>query len=257
MLAKSVSTYMNLHAQTTAIDILKAILVLLIGWFAINRFCKFVVMLMQRSFKDVGVASFLESLTKFSLRLFLIVVVLQCLGFDVTAILAAIVAPLVAVGMSLKDSVSNLVSGIALVINKPIRVGDYIECDGSKGHVMRIEMMYTFLQTENEDEMVVIPNSKLSSSSIKRVSEFNFKKIDFERQINFVPKTSELYKHFEKEFLLSKDIFQVPVPKIRIRNIEGGKVDLKVSVWCRINEVENVKKQLEIISDKFENKFKK
>lgn len=245
-----------LHAQTIAIDILKAILVLLIGWFAINRFCKFVIMLMQRSFKDLGVASFLESLTKFLLRMLLIVVVLQCLGFDVTAILAAIVAPLVAVGMSLKDSVSNLVSGIALVINKPIRVGDYIECDGSKGYVIRIEMMYTFLQTENEDEMIVIPNSKLSCSSIKRVSEFNFKKIEFERQMNFVPKTSELYKHFEKEFLLSKDIFQVPAPKIGIRNIEGGKVDLKLSVWCRINEVENVKKQLEIISDKFESKFK-
>ncbi|MGN1041772.1 MAG: mechanosensitive ion channel family protein [Acutalibacteraceae bacterium] len=246
-----------LHAQTIAIDVLKAVLVLLIGWFAINRFCKFVIILMQRSFKDLGVASFLESLTKFLLRMFLIVVILQCLGFDVTAILAAIVAPLVAVGMSLKDSVSNLVSGIALVINKPIRVGDYIECDGSKGHVVRIEMMYTFLQTENEDEMVVIPNSKLSCSSIKRVSEFNFKKIEFERQMNFVPKTSELYKHFEKEFLLSKDIFQVPAPKISIRNIEDGKIDLRVSAWCRINEAENVKKQLEIISYKFESKFKK
>ena len=245
------------HAQTIAIDVLKAVLVLLIGWFAINRFCKFVIILMQRSFKDLGVASFLESLTKFLLRMFLIVVILQCLGFDVTAILAAIVAPLVAVGMSLKDSVSNLVSGIALVINKPIRVGDYIECDGSKGHVVRIEMMYTFLQTENEDEMVVIPNSKLSCSSIKRVSEFNFKKIEFERQMNFVPKTSELYKHFEKEFLLSKDIFQVPAPKISIRNIEDGKIDLRVSAWCRINEAENVKKQLEIISYKFESKFKK
>ena len=245
------------HAQTIAIDVLKAVLVLLIGWFAINRFCKFVIILMQRSFKDLGVASFLESLTKFLLRMFLIVVILQCLGFDVTAILAAIVAPLVAVGMSLKDSVSNLVSGIALVINKPIRVGDYIECDGSKGHVVRIEMMYTFLQTENEDEMIVIPNSKLSCSSIKRVSEFNFKKIEFERQMNFVPNTSELYKHFEKEFLLSKDIFQVPAPKISIRNIEDGKIDLRVSAWCRINEAENVKKQLEIISYKFESKFKK
>ena len=63
-----------LHAQTIAIDVLKAVLVLLIGWFAINRFCKFVIILMQRSFKDLGVASFLESLTKFLLRMFLIVV---------------------------------------------------------------------------------------------------------------------------------------------------------------------------------------
>lgn len=251
------STYINVSVQTIAVDILKAILVLLIGWFAINRFCKFVVILMQKSFKDMGVVSFLESLTKFALRLLLIVVVLQCLGFDVTAILAAIAASLVAVGMSLKDSVSNLVSGIALVINKPIRVGDYIECDGSKGHVMRIEMMYTFLQTENDGEMIVIPNSKLSSSSIKRVSEYNFKKIEFERQINFVPKTSELNKHFEKEFLLSKDICQIPAPKIRIQNIDGGKADLKIDIWCRINESENVRKQLEIISNKFENKFKK
>lgn len=234
--------------------VLQALGIFVVGWWVINALCKIVLLFFQKSFKDVGVASLLESVLKVSFRVILMVAVLQHLGFDVTAILAAIGASLFAVGISLKDSLSNFVSGIILVANKPIHVGDYIECDKSAGTVVKIEMMFTFLQSSEENQIVVIPNSKLISSSINRVSEYNMVKIECERKIPFVPKMFDLKKYMEKEFILNKNIFTVPAPEVKLQGVEEGVSTVILSVWCQKNKAESVNKSLETMAEKFESK---
>ena len=249
---ESISSYFGPSLQSAMFTVLQAIAIFVIGWWVINALCKVVLMFFQKSFKDVGVASLLESILKFSLRVILMVAVLQCLGFDVTAILAAIGASLFAVGISLKDSISNLVSGIILVVNKPIHVGDYIECEKSKGTVIKIEMMFTFLQSAEDNEIIVIPNSILISSSINRVSEYNMVKIECERKLPFVPKMFDLKKYMEKEFLLNSNIFTVPAPEVKLQGVEDGISTVILSVWCQKNKVESVNKSLEAMAEKFE-----
>lgn len=251
---KSMSKNFGPVLQGAMFTVLQALAIFVIGWWVINAVCKFVLLFFQKSFKDVGVASLLESILKFSFRVVLIVAVLQHLGFDVTAILAAIGASLFAVGISLKDSISNLASGIILVVNKPIRVGDYIECDKSAGTVIKIEMMFTFLQTSEENEIVVIPNSKLISSSINRISEYNMVKIECERKIPFVPKMFDLKKYMEKEFLLNKNILTVPAPQVKLQGVEDGISTVVLTVWCQKNKAESVNKNLEAMAEKFESK---
>ena len=254
---KNNTEYFGLSIQSMQgvfLVLLKAIAIFVVGWWAINAVCKVVLTFFQRSFKDLGVASLLESILKFSLRIILLVAVLQCLGFDVTAIITAIGALLFAAGISLKDAIANFVSGIILVVNKPIRIGDYVECDKSSGTVMKIEMMFTFLQSDEENKTIIIPNSKLISSNIGRVSEYNMVKVDYERKVNFVPKSSELAKHMEKEFLLNKNMLTVPAPEFKVKSVENGEATIVLSVWCLKNKAEIIKKDLEVISNKFENK---
>lgn len=251
---KNLGNYFGPSLQGAMFTVLQALAILVIGWWVINILCKFVLLFFQKSFKDIGVASLLESISKFSLRMILIVAVLQCLGFEVTAILTAIGASIFAVGISLKDSISNLASGIILAVIKPIHVGDYIECDKSVGTVVKIEMMFTFLQSPEENQVVVIPNSKLISSSINRVSEYNMVRVECERKIPYAPKMSDLKKHMEKEFLLNKNIFTVPAPEIKLQGIEDGISTIVLSVWCQKNKAESVSKSLEAMAEKFENR---
>ncbi len=251
---KNISDNFGSSLQEIMFKVLQAIAIFAVGWWGINAFCKVVLLFFQKSFKDIGIASLLESVLKFSLRIILVVAVLQCLGFDVTAILAAIGASLFAVGISLKDNISNLVSGIILVVNKTICVGDYIECEKSKGTVVKIEMMFTFLQSSEENKIIVIPNSVLVSSSISRVSEYNMTKVEHERKIPFVPKIFDLQKYMEKEFLLNSNIFTVPAPEVKLRGVEDGVSTVVLSVWCQKNKAVDVNKNLESMVRKFENK---
>ena len=80
------------------------------------------------------------------------------LGMDVTSIIAAVGTMGVAVGLAIKDSMSNVASGVQILFTHPFRAGDYLVTEGVEGTVERIEIMYTSLRTFDNKE-VIIPNS--------------------------------------------------------------------------------------------------
>lgn len=240
-----------IYLQTIMGDILKVLALFLIGWWLINKFCRLIPVFFKKSNSDMGVASFLESVIKFSCRIVLIMIILGCLGFNVAPITTALAASLVTIGIALKDNISNLVSGIILVINKPLRVGDYIECDGVKGTVVRIEMMFTILKMEEENHTAVIPNNKLTSSSIVRVSKFNSTNLSFEYVIDFPSnKSKSVHRYLEKTFLLSNKILHIPAPTVNIKSLEENKIQVNIDVWCEVKDSEFAKKDIAAVIEK-------
>ncbi len=236
---------------------IQSLLILIIGWFFINKVCTLVLIFFQKAISDAGIASFLNSLLKFSLRVILVITVLGHMGLNVTSLFAALGASLVAIGISLKDSLSNLVSGIILVINKPIHVGDYIEFENAKGTVINIEMLFTTLQSEDESKTVVIPNSRLISNNINRKSEYNIELIEaFYESDTFTEKYSEFNKYFEKEFILNSKILHLPVPEIEVKVQEDKKIFIKLKVWCQNKNESKIKSSLDKSVNKLEEKYK-
>ncbi len=205
---------------------------MVLGWWAVNKICKMSLLFFQKSISDKGIASFLYSIVKFSLRVVLVITALGCLGINVGSFFAAIGASFVAVGLSLKDNLSNLMSGMVLVINKPIHVGDYIEFENVKGTVIKIEMLFTTLQTEDKNKTVIIPNSKLSANSIVRQSKYDVSLIKRVYELdNFSEKYNEIKWYFEKEFILNNKILQIPPPNIEFETFKDNKTLLKINVW--------------------------
>lgn len=219
-------------ATSWSIAIAKSILVMFLGWWVVNKICKMSLLFFQKSIPDKGITSFLYSIVKFSLRVVLIITALGCLGVNVGSFFAAIGASFVAVGLSLKDNLSNLMSGMVLVINKPIHIGDYIEFENVKGTVIKIEMLFTTLQTEDKNKTVIIPNSKLSANSIVRQSKYDISLIKKVYELdNFSEKYKEIKWYFEKEFILNNKILQIPPPNIEFETLKDNKILLKINVW--------------------------
>lgn len=219
-------------ATNWSIAVAKSILVMFLGWWVVNKICKMSLLFFQKSIPDKGITSFLYSIVKFSLRVVLIITALGCLGVNVGSFFAAIGASFVAVGLSLKDNLSNLMSGMVLVINKPIHVGDYIEFENVKGTVIKIEMLFTTLQTDDKNKTVIIPNSKLSANSIVRQSKYDISLIKRVYELdNFSEKYKEIKWYFEKEFILNNKILQIPPPNIEFETLKDNKTLLKINIW--------------------------
>lgn len=219
-------------AANWSIAVAKSILVMFLGWWVVNKICKMSLLFFQKSIPDKGITSFLYSIVKFSLRVVLIITALGCLGVNVGSFFAAIGASFVAVGLSLKDNLSNLMSGMVLVINKPIHVGDYIEFENVKGTVIKIEMLFTTLQTDDKNKTVIIPNSKLSANSIVRQSKYDISLIKRVYELdNFSEKYKEIKWYFEKEFILNNKILQIPPPNIEFETLKDNKTLLKINIW--------------------------
>ncbi|MBQ2672290.1 MAG: mechanosensitive ion channel [Clostridia bacterium] len=229
-------------------------LILFIGWWLINRFSKVYLVFFQKASLDKGLVSFFDSVIRFLLRLLLFVGVLDFLGFKTTSIVAAIGASFIAIGISLKDSLANVVSGIILIINKPVHAGDYVEFDGIKGKIIKIEMLFSFVQPSEEDKVIVVPNSKLISSNILRKSEYNWESIKTYEEVLPNSKVKDFKKYLEKEIFLSKNILQIPAPEITIENKED-KIGITLNLWCESQNKKEAQKEIEKIKEKFHKKY--
>ncbi len=93
-----------------------------------------------------------------------LVTALGTLGIDVSAIVASLGLTGFAVGFALKDSISNLLSGVLILIHQPFNVGDSIKVKTFEGLVTAIDLRYTRL--EQDGEKILVPNSLLFTNPI-------------------------------------------------------------------------------------------
>lgn len=105
-----------------------------------------------------------------------LLIVLDILGVSITPLLASLGVGSVAVALALQDTLGNFFSGIYILIDKPIRLGDFIRLDGAavEGVVRKIGWRSTHVDA-NAGNTIVIPNSRVSSSIL---TNFNFPKED-------------------------------------------------------------------------------
>jgi len=95
-----------------------------------------------------------------------LLIVLDTLRISITPILASLGVGSIAVALALQDTLANFFSGVYLLIDRPIQVGDTIRLDnGVEGRVVKIGWRSTQVHLANET-MLVLPNSKLSTSQI-------------------------------------------------------------------------------------------
>lgn len=247
--------YFRVLFEESSSKLLQSVLILVIGWWIVNKVCKIATIFFQKGISDKGIISFLNSIIKFSLRLALLLIVMATLGMDVTSLMAAVAASLVAIGIALKDNISNLVSGIILVVSKPIHVGDLIEFDGVKGKVLKIEMMFTTLKSDADNELVIAPNSKLVSNNIKRVSEYNMTKVEksYASSSN-CDKIKEMKLLFQKELILNKKIMSMPAPEVKLVPEQNG-FSLYVRIWTQNKYKEVIGQDIDKIVKKIFSKY--
>ena len=91
---------------------------------------------------------------------------LATLGVNVTAMVAGLGLTGFAVGFALKDAVSNLVSGLLIVMYSPFDIGDEIEVSGVTGKVADINLRYVTVKTDTDS--VMIPNGNFVTNVIKK-----------------------------------------------------------------------------------------
>src|SRR3954469_11051009 len=82
-----------------------------------------------------------------------------------TGILASSAIVGIVVGFAAQRTIGNFIAGLLIAFSQPIRLGDYVEIDGTAGVVEEIGLTYTFIRVADNDRLV-IPNDRLASDTI-------------------------------------------------------------------------------------------
>ena len=107
---------------------------------------------------DEHLTSLLARTSSITLIIFGFVTALGTLGINVSALVAGLGLTGFALGFALKDTISNLLSGVLILLYRPFEIGNRIKIAGYEGIVVSIDLRYTEL--EGEESKILIPNSK-------------------------------------------------------------------------------------------------
>jgi small-conductance mechanosensitive channel len=113
---------------------------------------------------DANLTSLLTRTSSIALVIFGFVTALGTLGVNVSALVAGLGLTGFALGFAMKDTISNLLSGVLILLYRPFEVGSRIKISGYEGIVNSIDLRYTEL--DSEGNKVLIPNSKLFTDPI-------------------------------------------------------------------------------------------
>ena len=94
-----------------------------------------------------------------------IIAALHRLGIETTSLVAMLGAAGLAIGMALRGQLSNVASGLLIILFRPFSVGNYIEAGGTSGVVEKIELMSTQVRMP-DNVTVIVPNSRLTADKV-------------------------------------------------------------------------------------------
>lgn len=220
--------------------IIVAIIILIIGFWLIRIFSKWLRKILERKQFNASLRYFLLNLIAISLQVFLIVIAMQTAGFKLTFFTAIVAGLSVAAGLALSGTLQNFVSGILILILHPYRAGDIVVMQGQQGVVDSILLFYTVVKTF-DNKTIIVPNGQLSNNVITNLSREGKRRIDIE--LKFPYKTDEdAIKSSVRDILPSvKGILQEPTVRIGVINLEADKYTLSIQAWTPAHGFEDTK----------------
>ena len=156
--------------RSLAFNIVICILIYVIGSKVIALIKRMLTRALNRMQAESGLSHFLESAIDIVLHIFLIFMILGQLGVNTASIVTVLGTLMLAVGMSLQGSLSNVAGGILILLMHPFRVGHYIICDYGEGTVSAIGLVYTTLTTK-DNRVLTIPNGQISNCAVTDCGE--------------------------------------------------------------------------------------
>lgn len=144
----------------------------------------------------------------------------------------------VGVGLGLQNIVSNFVSGVILIFDKPIQIGDVIEVSSQSGRVKNIGLRTTKIDTANGAE-VIIPNGNMLSQNIVNWTDTNnHKLVDLTFTITGLITSDEISEAVTSCLNTVPFIFSEKESQIFYQSVSEDKYKLKVLFWCNIYKTE-------------------
>ncbi|MFT6633792.1 MAG: small-conductance mechanosensitive channel [Bacteriovoracaceae bacterium] len=118
---------------------------------------------------DSGVSDSISKFVRIIIVLIGVLLAIKTLGFSLQSLAALSAVLMVGIGFGLQNIAQNFISGLILLVERPIKVGDIIQIGSTTGRVLEIRVRSTIVQTR-DDISIIVPNSKLISEEVTNES---------------------------------------------------------------------------------------
>ena len=188
--------------------------------------------MMAKSNLDEMLINFLGNIIYTILLLVVVMAALDHLGIKTTSLLAVFGAAGLAIGLALKDSLSNFSSGVMIILFRPFKVGDFIEAGGASGVVEEVRMFATILRTGDNRE-IIVPNGQIYGGTIVNYSARETRRIDLVFGIGYDDDIAKAKQIMEEIMKQDERILQDPAPSVAMGELGDSSVNFNVRPWVK------------------------
>ncbi len=157
--------------------LLGALVLLLIGMKLARSLGRWVGVRLHNSQLESTAAMFLGKVVLVIMQIVLLLAVVQVLGVPVSSMFAVLGAAGLAIGLAMKDSLSNIASGIMLVTLRPFQVNDLVTINGVTGKVEMVSIFQTRLRGA-DNQVITLPNALITNDSIINLTPDTMRRIE-------------------------------------------------------------------------------
>ncbi len=207
-----------------------ALLIFVIGRWLAKKVVTIANTIMVRSHLETTAANFLSRLLYGILLVIVVLAALSKIGVQTTSVVAILGGAAVAIGLSLKDQLSNFAAGIMIVTFRPFVRGDYVQISSYTGTVTEITLINTHLTTINNHD-IIIPNGDITTSAVTNYTSLPNRRVDITIGVGYdanIKTAKELILETAKSNALA---FTDPAPIVRVTNLGDNSVDLTLNIW--------------------------
>jgi len=237
------SDILSLYIIPWTIKLVMALVIFFIGRMIARMAVNLSTGMMNKSGMDTMLVAFLGNILKTVLLAVVVIAALDQLGVETTSLLAVLGAAGLAVGLALKDSLSNFSAGVMLIIFRPFKDGDFIEAAGVAGVVEKIRIFNTVMRTGDNRE-IIVPNSHIYGGTITNVSARDTRRIDLVIGIGYDDDIRQAKTVLDNIIKADERILADPAPTLGVLELADSSVNFYVRPWVNSADFWSVRTDL-------------
>jgi small-conductance mechanosensitive channel len=217
--------------ETWGLKLLAAIAIFVFGRWLARRLSAGLERVLGRAHVDSTLTGFLRNIAYAAMLVLVLMTALTAIGVPTTSMFAILGAAGLAVGLALKDSLSNIASGVMLIVLRPFRTGDHVIAAGQEGVVLEIRVFQTRLRALDH-RVIILPNSEITTAPIINYSSLPQRRFDVSVGVGY---EDDLQKAREVLLRIARDeplVLDEPEPAVRVLNLGASSVDLVLQAYA-------------------------
>lgn len=227
---ENVTNWISNHGVDWGIKIGIAIAIFIVGKIIARTISNLLKKALHKSRTDSMLVDFMGSITYGILIVAVSLAAIDSLGVNVTSLMAILGAAGLAVGLALKDSLSNFAAGVMIIIFRPFKIGDFVTAGGAAGMIDEIGLFATLMHT-GDNQRIIVPNSSILAGNIINTSALPTRRIDIVIGIGYDDNIGQarniIMGILESNELILKD----PAPAVAVAELGDSSINLNVRPW--------------------------
>ncbi|SUD23890.1 mechanosensitive ion channel family protein [Pseudoalteromonas nigrifaciens] len=189
--------------------------------------------------QDEIITKLLTTLSGYIIYLIALVIILDLFGVNTASLVALVGAAGLAIGLALKDTLSNVAAGVMLLFLKPLKKSEFVEVSGNSGSVTDLGLFTTELETA-DGIFISLPNSTVWASAIKNFSRNAKRRMDITIGISYGDSIEDGLAALRELAAEESRIITTPEPQYLVHTLADSSVNLQLRAWVPTPDYWNI-----------------